>query len=581
MVITTLESLPNEVLTLLFEKYINGIDIIHAFIGQQNFRFDDIIRGCQRISFDFIHCSKEQFDTCVVRLRSLHLLDKIEVLYLSDDRATGQVQRFLSYYFPIGFEFTRLRKLDISVNDELTFQRIRALRGSLIETLTIRSTHIERDSLMLFDHENYFFGFEQLKRLVLYGEIIFNQWFSIHHERNQLQYLTYFGTPIDFEYLSIILYCCPQLRYFNVKLNERQADDNLRTIPQPVPKFHRAMSQLETLIISFSERDLMIKFDMLAEHLRQMPVLRRLQIKTHSTEFLEADKWESLFRTSLPCLTQFRLQALLFYGTQRRDEILASFETEYWRNMIDFYFILIEHKKLSSDGIYSQIIAEDVYSYPVKTWWIVPFRALVDSKPMSDIRCFYLSGRANFLTKYYYFSNVKSLIVQDLDSDLFDWFQQCFNLSSIEYIDLSILREISNDVHRLLESLNNLTKLRITDQQLSLIRNHQIKCLDLCYSQVSFENTDLFAHISQQFPNLEHLTVDIRRLYINPSLRRCLPKLRSVTYLSKDQSIYRNYLNEMVRWVLENGFRNRTLVRQSYPWKTIWIDQQALLDNNS
>ena len=50
MSISKLESLPNEILVQILEKYINGMDILVAFLYQQNQRFDALISQCQRFS---------------------------------------------------------------------------------------------------------------------------------------------------------------------------------------------------------------------------------------------------------------------------------------------------------------------------------------------------------------------------------------------------------------------------------------------------------------------------------------------------------------------------------------------------
>ncbi len=46
-----LESLPNEILVEIFEKYMNGVDILIAFAHHQNQRIDSIISQCSRFYF--------------------------------------------------------------------------------------------------------------------------------------------------------------------------------------------------------------------------------------------------------------------------------------------------------------------------------------------------------------------------------------------------------------------------------------------------------------------------------------------------------------------------------------------------
>ena len=71
MSVSKLESLPNEVLIDIFEKYINGVDILIAFRYQQNQRFDALISQCQRFHFNFLYCRKDYFRFCIGLLTSL------------------------------------------------------------------------------------------------------------------------------------------------------------------------------------------------------------------------------------------------------------------------------------------------------------------------------------------------------------------------------------------------------------------------------------------------------------------------------------------------------------------------------
>ncbi|CAF5162669.1 unnamed protein product, partial [Rotaria sp. Silwood1] len=56
---TKFESLPNEILTDIIEKYINGVDLLRAFSFQLNQRFDSLIIQSQRLRFNFIQCPQD------------------------------------------------------------------------------------------------------------------------------------------------------------------------------------------------------------------------------------------------------------------------------------------------------------------------------------------------------------------------------------------------------------------------------------------------------------------------------------------------------------------------------------------
>ena len=97
----------------------------------------------------------------------------------------------------------------------------------------------------------------------------------------------------------------PHLKYLNVRLNSsaiygiNHALTSLNNTIKSIPTLH-------TLILTF-EKDDSTTFDMLAQYLRVMPALHRLEIKAHG-ELLDASAWEALLQMSLPLLTHFNLQ---------------------------------------------------------------------------------------------------------------------------------------------------------------------------------------------------------------------------------------------------------------------------------
>ena len=60
MPVSQLESLPNEILKDIIEKYINSVDIINAFAFQLNRRFDALIIQSQRLRFSFSGWNRTQ-----------------------------------------------------------------------------------------------------------------------------------------------------------------------------------------------------------------------------------------------------------------------------------------------------------------------------------------------------------------------------------------------------------------------------------------------------------------------------------------------------------------------------------------
>ncbi|CAF1369915.1 unnamed protein product [Rotaria magnacalcarata] len=103
-----LESLPNEILYDIIEKYINEVDLLRAFSYQLNQRFDAIFSRSQRLCFNFIQRRKDDFRICMGLL--LAYMDKIEPLAISERDTPGQVEAFLSF-FPSFDLFRQLRTL--------------------------------------------------------------------------------------------------------------------------------------------------------------------------------------------------------------------------------------------------------------------------------------------------------------------------------------------------------------------------------------------------------------------------------------------------------------------------------------
>lgn len=104
MSLSELESLPNEILADLLEKY------IRAFNYQLNQRFDQIIARSHRMRFNCIGCRMDDFRFCMGLLPAY--IHKIEELAISDRETPGQVHAFLSFH-PSFIEFRRLWKIYI------------------------------------------------------------------------------------------------------------------------------------------------------------------------------------------------------------------------------------------------------------------------------------------------------------------------------------------------------------------------------------------------------------------------------------------------------------------------------------
>ncbi|CAF4800861.1 unnamed protein product, partial [Rotaria sp. Silwood1] len=164
MSVSKLESLPNEILATIIEKYINGIDLLRAFSFQLNQRFDSLIIQCQRLRFDFIQCDQDDFRFCIGLLPAY--IDKIEELAISEQDTPGQVYAFLSF-FPSFAVFKRLRKLYFHCNDEaldwnIVETALNSLSQTTIDTLSIK-TSIKENRFSLGNTIARIFGLKSLK----------------------------------------------------------------------------------------------------------------------------------------------------------------------------------------------------------------------------------------------------------------------------------------------------------------------------------------------------------------------------------------------------------------------------------
>ncbi|CAF3962876.1 unnamed protein product [Rotaria sp. Silwood1] len=140
MSLSKLESLSNEILLAIIEKYINGVNLRRAFSFQLNQRFNALITQYQRLHFDFIQCQKDDFRFSMSLLSAY--IDKIEELALSEQGTPDQVNAFLSF-FPSFESFKQLRTLYFHFNDEtvdwsIVENALNSLSQTTIDTVSIK-----------------------------------------------------------------------------------------------------------------------------------------------------------------------------------------------------------------------------------------------------------------------------------------------------------------------------------------------------------------------------------------------------------------------------------------------------------
>ncbi|CAF0722346.1 unnamed protein product [Adineta ricciae] len=590
MSILTLESLPNEILVKLFEKYIDGTDIIHAFAGQQNQRIDDIVAICQRLCFNFQSCRKDDFQVWIGLVPNY--VTKIHELILSDYNSFGQVCAFLTA-FPTFQQFTELHKLYIHFHGC-------AVDWSVIQTALLSLTNTPLETLILkkYDRERMPFSLHvpddddgvrlsRLKQLYFAGNFTCRQWNFIQVLSPNLEYLTNLNINVEFSYLQRIFRQYPRLKYLNVRFVSKSYDAVVYNGYSSEVEV-RPLSTLHTFILSFPQ-DHVTVFEDLSRYLDLMPALSYLDIKAHRA-LLNATQWRSFLHTALFSLTHFHLKTLYRHIHNELDRLLDAFETPFWIDMTNFYFIITEHQHFDSDSFRrgkSSDGDEDEFDYPVTRWWIVPFRGLHDDIPVNDITSFGIPHRMHSLSPYYQFTKVQSLTICRLDESVLAWLQTHLNLSGIKHLDLSNIPDTSDTLNSLVSNIQDIVSLRVSRDQLRgnwhLIID-QMKSLKALYISSRYESDVCDRDvqlIAQLFPTIEHLA--IRTIASgNVSIARIrIPSIRFISIESADSEGLPDWTNISNLFYRDLITYDRFTSRRSLKTITTWIDSTMQSDQSS
>jgi hypothetical protein len=461
-------------------------------------------------------------------------------------------------------------------------ETIRLLPNTTVDNLSIEIMKTDKESRFNYNIF-HIIALKTIRRLSLANSIEQNQLFHLIDNSSRIEYLTNSGVSCGFQDLEYIFRCRSHLKYLNIQVTSKLhfgyhhllnfSTDNIISMPT-----------LRTLILSFEEDDL-TTFGMLAQQLKMLPALHRLEIKAHD-RILNANDWEDLLQISLPLLTHFQLKTTT--ARIRKENIenkLTSFETPFWIEKTNFYLIITEHKYLDSNRFCLDRFNgndQDEFNQPVVQWWIAPLRARIDDIPTKDIISFGISRAAGSLSEYYYFKNVKHLVIYNLDDNLLEWLLTYVNYSRIEYLDVSLLHHESTTIISFLSSVRNITYLRISYNRLLLYQNaylkqdHGLKYLDISVDEHPFDQGDLI-NISQLFPNLEHLAINTTEFSNIPLLKTYFPHLCSLTFaaicdqfLSSKNSKKKHWdpLQQQVQFFFHHNDK----------WITVWIDQAVLED---
>ncbi|CAF3415829.1 unnamed protein product [Rotaria sp. Silwood1] len=587
MSVSKLELLPNEILIHIFEKYINGVDILIAFADLQNQRFNAIISQCQRFYFNFFHCRKDYFYFCLDLLPTY--IERIEILILSEQNTPGQIHTFLSF-FPLFISFKRLRKLYFQLNGKtidwsIAQRAILSLLHTPIDTIILKAIETEYMPTL-----NYVIGdilkLKKIKRIMLISDFQRNQWNFLTNISSTVEYFTNFDLSCEFQHVQSIFRCASHLKYFNVRFTSNSYY-GLYYLSQPSNNNIITMFNLQTVILSFQSND-STTFDMLAQYLKAMPILRHLEIKAHNA-LLQASAWESLLKESLPLLNNFILKTTTYCINEADIEnILTTFDTSFWRAKKNFYMMITkyEYSNLNRFDVGNMQYGEqDEYNQPVLRYWIVPIRACINDIPTNEIINFGISDITSSLSNNYYFKNLRYLVVYNLDRDLLQWFLTYVNYSQIQYLDISLLGKESNIINLLLSCvINNITSLRIqyslllSNQKVYLENNNYLKCLDISVDEHNFDKNDIIT-ISQLFPYIEHLTINTIQLSNIPLIKTYLPHLRCLTFKITDFPYSSYNRDEQKVWDDQLLRKVKFLFERKVDSITIWTDDDVFKES--
>ena len=587
MSFSKLESLPNEILIDIIEKYINGVDVLVA-LSCLNGRFNSLISQCQRLHFNFIQCHKTDFCFCMGLLPAY--IDKIEELAISEEDTPGQVFAFLNF-FPSFALFKRLHTLHLNINgetaDSYVNRTLLSISDTSITTLSIRAINALKmsplDIVIL-----KIFNLKSLKRFSFIADSYYTNWDELLKAESHIEHLTISGLNCGFQHILYICQIAPHLKYLDMAISN--------TTP---PMFYEAIKyrkrnikstcQLRTLLLSFQQND-RTNFDMLAAYFRYTPLLKRLEIEGHNT-FLSAYEWESVLESSLPLLNYFSLQiAVSVSHHQVLHIVLRSFQTPFWIDKKNFSIMFTEHQKLSSEPIQFYRMSRykpSEFHLPVINYQIAPDRtANGDLMIVNELLSFKLSDVYSTVSRHYYLDNVKCLVVDNMNITLLEWVTTYVNCFRITELIITGSRKKIPILTSLLACIPNITSLHTTYDQLIINKDafmgkhNTLKRLDISPNLHAFHEKAII-FIAKLFPHLEHLEINTPELDNVPVLKTYLPQLRSLSFkllheAFRDYNFYGEKMSQF-KVLQETTF----LFEHKEDTITVWIDWASFKDTFS
>ncbi|CAF3491685.1 unnamed protein product [Rotaria socialis] len=587
MSLSKLESLPNEILCDIIEKYINGVDLLSAFSYQLNQRFDAIISRSERLRFNFIQCHQDDFRICMGLLRAY--IDKIEQLAISERETPGQVEAFLSF-FPRFTLFRQLRTLYFdfdydAVSARLISRALNSLLDSNIKTLSITAVNMDNGSNIRYDIPPIF-TLKSLKRFTLRSDLYRFDWSNLMERQSNIQYLTVSGMNCALEDLVAIFKLAPRLKYLDVATFDQGYNRDSNT-KRDLKMNNTIASSLHTLILSFS-KDSSVTIQMLTPYFNCMPILNRLEIKAYGV-LMDADAWRICFETSLPLLTHFYIRATIS-GIEKTgiENVLASFQTSYWVAKKNFNIMITEHEnrlRHISNLNTITLLDKTEFDQSVTCCWIAPDRTSNNElvKVNRNI-CWKSVDRNSTILHNYYFDNVKIRAVDNIDKSLFQWLTKYVNCGCIKELIITAPEKTTEKLTKLVSFLTNINFLYISFDLLVVnigafkAIKRCVKHLNISHCEHTFNEQDIIV-IGKCFPYLEHLNINTKGLYNVPLIKRYLKYLRSLTFEMRDYYINDFDDDSARRRLYDLHQQTRFLFSIKNRKMTVWMDQTAFDDS--
>ena len=303
------ELLPNEILIECFE-YFDAFDIFHSF-DQLNNRFNQLIRNI-RLHINFQHVRKSIFDQfCTKMILNPQIKNQIHSLYVSRDDC-DQIQIFLSL-FSIN-EFPNLKSLiilfEFTDHYEEKLQSALPLLSELFSLKIVGPLFMKEGSLDALP-----IGKLQILSLPSVQPLL-----TLNKKTSLINSLTISSCSIID--LIDVLKSMPILKYLCIQ-TVSESFQSTKNISHR--NDHNAVFLKQLILLKFESG-----FEELELLLKHTPNIRSLTISTNgNNEIIDADRWEELIKSSLPCLNSFRCKFGYYYDDENSADDEESTDDEY------------------------------------------------------------------------------------------------------------------------------------------------------------------------------------------------------------------------------------------------------------